>query len=230
MSPLKRAIGSVGKGFSQGDSRRSLSRGTMAASAVGLLWVSGNLLAYGSLLIPAEPEESLLAERNDSRVSAPQAASIPNTPFFGYAEAKKQEAVPEVDLSNLPITQLNIVLSGVLDNSDKSKASALVAEKGKPAKRLYVGDSLPGGAELYSVEVDHVVLRRNGRMEKLTYPEMDGRPNVPLKNYSSLSRKSRQSSSAGSSSRREASQESIRERMEKLRELARERRAQRQPQ
>ncbi|MFA0791756.1 type II secretion system protein N [Microbulbifer echini] len=229
MSPLRRAIGSVNNGFGQGDARRAFSRGTMAASAVGLLWVSGNLLAYGSLLMPSEPEESLLAERKDNRLGAPQASSIPNTPFFGYAEAKKQEATPEVDLSSIPVTQLNIVLSGVLDNSDKNKASALVAEKGKAAKRLFVGDSLPGGAELYSVEVDHVVLRRNGRMEKLTYPEVDGRPNVPLKNYSSLTRKSRQSGTK-STARREASQESIRERMEKLRELARERRAQRQPQ
>ncbi|MFA0812034.1 type II secretion system protein N [Microbulbifer epialgicus] len=229
MSPLKRAVGSVGTGFGQGESGRVLSRGTMAASAVGLLWVSGNLFAYGSLLVPSAPEETLLAERNDQRVSAPQAASIPNTPFFGYADAKKKEDIPEVDLSNLPITQLNIVLSGVLDSSDKSKASALVAEKGKPAKRLYVGDSLPGGAELYSVEVDHVVLRRNGKMEKLTYPEVDGRPNVPLKNYSSLARKASQISTRSAGQRGE-NQQSIRERMEKLREMARERRAQRQPQ
>lgn len=229
MSPFKRAIGSVGNSFGQGESRKAISHGTIAASAVGLLWVSGNLFAYGSLLTPAEPEESLLAERKDSRAGAPQAASIPNTPFFGLADAKEKKEIPEVDLSNLPITQLNIVLSGVLDNSDKNKASALVAEKGKPAKRLFVGDSLPGGAELYSVEVDHVVLRRNGRMEKLTYPEVDGRPNVPLKNYSSLARKSSRSSGRDTAKSGE-NQQSIRERMEKLRELARERRAQRQPQ
>ncbi|WP_444957633.1 type II secretion system protein N [Microbulbifer sp. ZKSA002] len=230
MSPLARAVGSIGNKFAQGESSKGLSRGTMAASAIGLLWLSGNLFAYGSLLVPSDPQESLLAERKSPRgAPPPSAASLPSTPFFGRAEPKKATEVPEVDLENIPLTQLNIVLSGVFDSSNKTKASALVSEKGKPSKRLYVGDQLPGGAELYSVEVDHVVLRRNGRMEKLTYPEVDGRPNVPLRGVSS----SRQRTSSSSSSRRTAqrgeNQQNIRERMEQLRELARERRAQREP-
>ncbi|MDP5209061.1 MULTISPECIES: type II secretion system protein N [unclassified Microbulbifer] len=229
MFPLPRAVGSIGTRFRQGGPRKALSRSTMAASAVGLLWLSGNLFAYGALFMPAKPQVSLLAERTPRDANVSQPASIPNTPFFGLAETKKKEVVPEVDLANLPATQLNIVLSGVLDSSNKGNASALVAEKGKPAKRLYVGDALPGGAELYSVEVDHVVLRRNGRMEKLTYPEVDGRPDVPIRNYSNLARRASQNS-ARSTVRRAENQQSIRERMEKLRELARERRAQLQPQ
>ncbi|MCO1335119.1 hypothetical protein MO867_12335 [Microbulbifer sp. OS29] len=229
MSPLTRALGSIGSMFSRGESNKALSRGTLAASAISLLWLSGNLLAYGSLLVPEGPQDSLLAERKSSRGGTPsQAATLPSTPFFGRAEPKKAAEAPEVDLDSLPLTQLNIVLSGVFDNSDKTKASALVSEKGKPSKRLYVGDQLPGGAELYSVEVDHVVLRRNGRMEKLTYPEVDGRPNVPLKNFTN-SRPRTSSTSSRSTAKRGENQQNIRERMEKLRELARERRAQRQP-
>ncbi|MFS1523623.1 type II secretion system protein N [Microbulbifer sp. 2304DJ12-6] len=228
MSPLTQAISSIGTRVRQGGPHKVLSRSTMAASAVGLLWLSGNLFAYSALLMPAKPQVSLLAERTHREASVSQSVSIPNTPFFGLAEARKKEVVPEVDLANLPATQLNIVLSGVLDNSNKDRASALVAEKGKPAKRLFVGDVLPGGAELYSIEVDHVVLRRNGGMEKLTYPEVDGRPDVPMRNYSNLARRASQTS-ARSTVRREENQQSIRERMEKLRELARERRAQLQP-
>lgn len=230
MSPLARAVGSIGNKFAQGESSKGLSRGTMAASAIGLLWLSGNLFAYGSLLVPSDPQESLLAERKSPKgAPPPSAASLPSTPFFGRAEPKKATEVPEVDLENIPLTQLNIVLSGVFDSSNKTKASALVSEKGKPSKRLYVGDRLPGGAELYSVEVDHVVLRRNGRMEKLTYPEVDGRPNVPLRGVSSSRQRTSSSSSSRRTAQRDENQQNIRERMEQLRELARERRAQREP-
>ncbi|WP_244506096.1 type II secretion system protein N [Microbulbifer marinus] len=197
----------------------------MASIAVVAGWSFFNLFAYGALLIPAGEEDSLLAKRSSNAPTAGRVASLPSTPFFGRAPVKTEKQ-PEVDLANIPITQLNLVLSGVLDSSAKDKASALVAEKGKPAQRLYVGDTLPGGAELYSVAVDHVILRRNGRMEKLTYPDEDGRPSVPLRNYTNLSSRAADVSAASGASQGEK-QQSIRERLEELRKLARERRAER---
>ncbi|SHE55140.1 Type IV pilus biogenesis [Microbulbifer donghaiensis] len=226
MSPVKRAVGSIGARFAPREARRSLSRGATASVAVVSGWLFFNLLAYGSLLIPAGEEESLLAKRSSSAPRDQRIASLPNTPFFGRAPVKTEKQ-PEVDLTNIPITQLNLVLSGVLDNSSKDKASALVAEKGKPAQRLYVGDTLPGGAELYSVAVDHIILRRNGRMEKLTYPDEDGRPSVPLRNFTNYASQAAAISEASEAGRGEK-QQSIRERLEELRKLARERRAEHQ--
>lgn len=225
MSAVKRAVGSIGARFAPRESRKPLQRSAVASIAVVAGWLFVNLLAYGSLLLPGEEEESLLAERS-SAPRAQRAVSLPNTPFFGIAAVKTADKQPEVDLANIPITQLNLVLSGVLDNSSKDKASALVAEKGKPAQRIYIGDSLPGGAELYSVAVDHIVLRRNGKMEKLTYPDEDGRPSVPLQKYTDYARQAAEISAASTADRSEK-QQSIRERLEELRALARERRAER---
>jgi len=224
MSAVKRALGSIGARFTPGESRKPLPRSAVASVSVVAGWLFVNLLAYGSLLVPDEGEESLLVERSGAP-RAQRAASLPGTPFFGVA-AVKSEKQPEVDLANIPITQLNLVLSGVLDNSAKEKASALVSEKGKPAQRIYIGDSLPGGAELYSVAVDHIVLRRNGKMEKLTYPDEDGRPSVPLQKYTNYARQAAAISAASGADRSEK-QQSIRERLEELRALARERRAER---
>lgn len=225
MSAVKRAVGSIGARFAPRESRKPLPRSAVASIAVGAGWLFVNLLAYGSLLLPGEEEESLLAERS-SAPRAQRAVSLPNTPFFGVVPVKTVDKQPEVDLANIPITQLNLVLSGVLDSSSKDKASALVAEKGKPAQRIYIGDTLPGGAELYSVAVDHIVLRRNGKMEKLTYPDEDGRPSVPLQKYANYARQAAEVSAASATDRSEK-QQSIRERLEELRALARERRAER---
>ncbi|AOS97879.1 Type II secretion system protein N [Microbulbifer aggregans] len=206
---------------------RAFPRSLIASAAVVGVWLLLNVLAYGASLLPSTEEESLLATRHSTGSSARQSASLPGTPFFGVA-AVEPTAEPRLDLANIPITQLNLVLSGVLDNSDENKASALVAERGKPAQRLFIGDRLPGGAELYSVDTDHIILRRNGKMEKLTYPDEDGRPSVPLRNFttSNLGRQAAEVS-AESEQNRSEKQQSIRERLEQLRSLARERRAER---
>ena len=225
MSALQRVIGPIAAAFPS-RSLGAVSRSTTASIGVVTGWLFFNLLAYGAVLVPAAPEESLLAARDGGTASASRNQTLPNTPFFGVASAEGKD-LPAVDLVDIPITQLNLILSGVLDNSAKDKASALVAEKGKPAQRLYVGDRLPGGAELYSVEVDHIVLRRNGKMEKLTYPDEDGRPSVPLRNFSNVGNQAAEISASSNANRGEQ-QQSIRQRLEELRSLARERRAARQ--
>ncbi|WP_066967854.1 type II secretion system protein N [Microbulbifer sp. Q7] len=198
--------------------RRSL----MATLAVVAGWLAVNAMAYGPLIAPGEPDDGLLAERSNRNTAGnSQAVSLPSTAFFGVA-AVKPAAEPEIDLANIPITQLNLVLSGVLSSSVDDKASALVAERGKPAERVFVGQKLPGGAEVYSVEVDHIILRRNGQMEKLTYPDADGRPTVP-KQYANYARQAAKVIGANSGASRTEKQESIRERLEQLREMARQR-------
>ena len=224
MSAVTRAIGSAGALFARGETRSKLSRSAKASIGVVSGWLFINLLAYGDMLVPGDGQESLLVERSAAGPTIARAESLPNTPFFGRAPIKSA-AEPEVDLANIPITQLNLILSGVLNSSNEDRASALVAEKGKPAERLYVGDKLPGGAELYRVAVDHIVLRRNGKMEKLTYPDEDGRPTVPLHKYSKYVRQAAAAAETASASGE--GNQSIRERLEELRKLARERRAER---
>ncbi|KUJ84815.1 hypothetical protein AWR36_004020 [Microbulbifer flavimaris] len=223
MSALQR----FSRAMPSGVANRPFPRGVIASVAIVGAWLLTNILAYGASLIPSSSEESLLAARDTAGIRPQSSATLPSTPFFGLAVVGPA-AEPELDLANIPITQLNLVLSGVLDNSEENKASALVAERGKPAQRLFVGDRLPGGAELYSVATDHIILRRNGKMEKLTYPDEDGRPSVPLGNFTT-NNFSRPAARGGAESNQDRSekQQSIRERLEQLRSLARERRAER---
>ncbi|WP_226661633.1 type II secretion system protein N [Microbulbifer aggregans] len=221
MSLVKRAVASV-VNKSAGSSPNTFRRSLWATAGVVGGWLSVNLVAYGSLVLPGSGEESLLVERGARPAASAPAVNLPNTPFFGVAEIKKETAVAELDLENIPITQLNLVLSGVLSSSVDDRASALIAERGKPAQRVFVGETMAGGAEVYSVEVDHIILRRNGQMEKLTYPDADGRPTVP-KQYANYAREAAKAIGANASMGSADKQQSIRDRLEQLREMARSR-------
>lgn len=72
---------------------------------------------------------------------------------------------------NIPDTRLQLELKGAFTSSNTASASALVAEKGKTAKRYYVNDSLPGGAVLTQVDSDHITLSRGGNLEVLRFPK-----------------------------------------------------------
>ncbi|MFD1217672.1 MULTISPECIES: type II secretion system protein N [Microbulbifer] len=220
MSLVKRTLGSL---FSRsaGTSKRSIPRSLLATCGVIGGWLTVNLLAYGELAFPGKDEGNLLADRSARASASRQSVNLPNTPFFGVAPVKTAEE-PELDLENIPFTQLNLVLSGVLSSNVSERASALIAERGKPAERVYVGDTVSGGAEVYSVEVDHIILRRNGQMEKLSYPDADGRPTVP-KQYANYARQAARAIGASSASDRADKQQSIRDRLEKLREMAKQR-------
>jgi len=222
MSLVKRTIASIFNKHSGGATDRSALRGLWATCGVVGGWLAVNLFAYGELAFAGNEDSGLLADRSSARTGAvQQSVKLPNTPFFGVAAIKKAEQ-PELDLENIPFTQLNLVLSGVLSSNVNDRASALVAERGKPAERVYVGQKLAGGAEVYSVEVDHIILRRNGQMEKLSYPDADGRPTVP-KQYANYARQAAQAIGADISSDGTDRQQSIRERLEQLREMAKQR-------
>ncbi|WP_406827859.1 type II secretion system protein N [Microbulbifer sp. ARAS458-1] len=181
MTAVKRVIASILRAAvrnAETKPRKLLPLHLVASTGVVAGWLAINFLAYGASVFTSSGGDVLLVQRAAIPGSA-ASAGLPDTPFFGRAQAEAQNQ-RVVNLENIPVTQLQLVLSGVLGNSSGAQGSALIAEKGKPAQRYYVGDQLPGGAEVYKVAVDHIVLSLDGKMEKLTYPDEDGRPNVPL--------------------------------------------------
>ncbi len=69
---------------------------------------------------------------------------------------------------NLPETNLQLTLQGVLTSSGTGHASAIIAEPGKPGRVYQPGDLLPGGAILDKVMVDRVIIRNRGKLETLS--------------------------------------------------------------
>lgn len=68
-------------------------------------------------------------------------------------------------LENLPISSMNLVLSGVIAAS--SGGFALLSANGQPQESFAVGQAITGGAVLQAVYRDRIVIEHNGVMESL---------------------------------------------------------------
>lgn len=68
-------------------------------------------------------------------------------------------------------TSLRLELEGVFVAPDPKNSSAIISESNREGVYYKVGDKLPQNATLESVHSDKVVLRRNGRLEQLTFPK-----------------------------------------------------------
>lgn len=80
-----------------------------------------------------------------------------------------------VSLENIPLSSLNLVLSGVL--ATPNGAIALISADGAPESPYGVGQDIVAGASLYAVYGDRVLIRRNGVTESLMLKE--GGPALP---------------------------------------------------
>ena len=86
--------------------------------------------------------------------------------LFGNGAAARDAVVRE---EAAPETRLSLELKGVFSSNLSDSSAALIAERGKTADYYRVGDRLPGGATLERVASNHVELRRNGRLERLSF-------------------------------------------------------------
>lgn len=68
---------------------------------------------------------------------------------------------------DLPETNLQLTLQGVLTMSDTAHSSAIIAQPGKPGEVYQPGDLLPSGAILDKVMADKVIIQNRGKLEVL---------------------------------------------------------------
>ncbi|MEE9494325.1 MAG: type II secretion system protein GspC [Gammaproteobacteria bacterium] len=79
---------------------------------------------------------------------------------------KKEKAAP----TRAPETRLNLTLSGVFA-ADGDSARAIIGDPRGKDESYSVGDPVPGGARLYEIYADRVILERNGGYETLRLPQ-----------------------------------------------------------
>ena len=98
--------------------------------------------------------------------AALDAQSIAAAHLFGIATLDASTQNP----ADAPASTSNLVLAGTIATQDPKHGLAIISGNG-PAKVYSVGDAV-GGASLYSVYLDRVVLDRNGSLETLKLPQM----------------------------------------------------------
>ncbi|KHN92810.1 general secretion pathway protein C [Pectobacterium actinidiae] len=105
-------------------------------------------------------------------VTPAQAKEKPATPgdftLFGHAPDADASAVNDAALSgDIPLTSLNISLTGVLASEDAKRSIAIIAKDSQQYSRN-VGDAIPGyEAKIVTISADRVVLQYQGRYEAL---------------------------------------------------------------
>lgn len=115
------------------------------------------------------PEDSRLV---GVAVTPAQAKEKPATPgdftLFGHAPDTDASAVNDAALSgDIPLTSLNISLTGVLASGDAKRSIAIIAKDSQQYSRN-VGDAIPGyEAKIVTISADRVVLQYQGRYEAL---------------------------------------------------------------
>jgi general secretion pathway protein C len=126
--------------------------------------------AAGSLVGPRINPAKSLAPIQQSRWQAPKGAGVDSrrivsAHLFGVPPNPASQN-PE----SAPTTAANLILNGTIATENPIHGIAIIGDGG-PATVYAVGDHV-AGASLISVYLDHVILGRNGSLEKLELPHV----------------------------------------------------------
>lgn len=114
---------------------------------------------HADLLLARMPTTATAQVFDSTHTETALMEALPTQHLFGLAA--------DEDTDFLPITSLQLHLTGVVKNSDDKTSKAIISEAGQPGKLYTVGDELTAGIRIYSITDDGIVLEHNGRLEKL---------------------------------------------------------------
>lgn len=160
VAPLRRPAGGAASGV-QGALPAIVSLGLVVV-------IAGQLAALIWRALGAEDDGSAAAP-GTQRPTEPvvDVAAIVNAHLFGVAPSSS-------DPSMAPATSANLTLAGTLAGPEPEKGWAIIAASGQPARVYATGASVSGGAKLYAVYPDRVILERGGARESLMLPRLTG--------------------------------------------------------
>lgn len=139
------------------------------ARMIWLLFPAGDEILWAPPVAPLGSEGATAAG-----TTATDYTSIAAAHLFGTAATTEQPVVVETE--NAPDTRLNLKLRATVAATDEQVAHAIIADGSGNEKVYFVKSSIPGGATLYRVHPDRVILNRGGVLETLRLPrEFAGR-------------------------------------------------------
>ena len=139
----------------------------LTLSVVLLAILMGILARWTWLLLPATPTAPSLI------TPAPSANAPATSPLTHISSARLWGTLPVVAAPSVTQdTRLPLSLRGVLSG----EGLAMIEASGSGTKVYRTGDSLPGGAILKDVLIDHVLIERAGLIERLALPRQNLNP------------------------------------------------------
>lgn len=107
------------------------------------------------------------ADNTPARPTDTSINAIVSRNLFGVVDADVVTAAAPTTETRLPLT-----LQGVFVGDQPETSAAIISQNNRDGELYVVGAVVPGNAELMEVHPDHVVLRRAGNLETLTFPEV----------------------------------------------------------
>jgi general secretion pathway protein C len=144
----------------------------LTAALVVLLGVRAATLVAGLSGVPA-------AMPNAAPPPPAAARNVVDVPSILRANLFGQGA-PAPGTGNAPVTNMALVLAGVIADVDEKQGFAMLGTTATDIKVYRVGDAVPGGARLSSVLVDRVMLDRGGSIEALMIPRVSAGSAGPI--------------------------------------------------
>lgn len=97
---------------------------------------------------------------------------IPDWHIFGVVQKNRPKVVEAAPITpeDVPDTQLNLTLKGVVASADMMDAWAIIADRMNNEDSYGLESTLPGGAILKEIYTDRIILQHNGRLETLRLP------------------------------------------------------------
>lgn len=133
----------------------------IAWQLVQLTWMLlGRTGNSATTVVPPPPPPTAANARK-----GPDIQAIADAHLFGTAQTDTQ-----VDASNAPQTQMNLILSAVFATNDPEKGLAIIGESAAASNVYAVGDAVRSGTRLHAVYPDRVILDRGGTLEALALP------------------------------------------------------------
>lgn len=116
------------------------------------------------------PVEQLTIRTNDApTVTDVNYTTIASWHLFG--QVQESASAPQPIVTAAPETKLNFKLAGIFFTEEgKGRSLALIVTNGSKADIYALGDTLPGGVQIARIYRNHIVLSRNGDLEKLSLP------------------------------------------------------------
>jgi general secretion pathway protein C len=141
----------------------------------GMLLLLAASLAHWTWLLVKPPLPALILAPAPPRPAAPAFPVEPLLAAHLFGQASQELSGRRLD--NLPLSSLNLVLTGVI--AAPNGGYALISVNGQEQEPFVTGQTVTAGAVLHAVYPDRVVIQRNGTLESLLLEGAGQSPPAP---------------------------------------------------
>ena len=144
-----------------------LQAGLLTCLVVYAAYLSAQLTWF--VFAPKAAAPMILSQSSSSIKKQPQGQARALASFHLFGEAGRVISKKLDEPKVAPKTRLRLILKGVFTAEQGGASGAIVEEIGKSADYYSLGSTLPGNAVLEEVYSDRILLRRNGKLETLSF-------------------------------------------------------------